>query len=293
MAATTCALCRKAVYAKTRHGSSLIKHFASEKTSSASSKRGRVAASSTQGRALKRSRSAENAGSAVLLPGAEQLHTQCHTPSHPKAQPSDPRTSTHFYDNNSDEIKAFLRRLETKLQSKLTAPLVASLRPRDRGESSQVSTKPLQLQIAKLRYDKLVHGGQWFGSSCGSNQWDPVLSNFVTRSFKPWFVKECRQRQGRCVRVPAGDADVSRAVLEPVLNGLGRAGLTTHARPPEVMFRQGKVDSCVFSGVQSRGRQGRLPCSWLLCSRIRMLPYTVLVVVLELDDCCNMLFKLL
>lgn len=189
MAATTCALCRKAVYAKTRHGSSLIKHFASEKTSSASSKRGRVAASSTQGRALKRSRSAENAGSAVLLPGAEQLHTQCHTPSHPKAQPSDPRTSTHFYDNNSDEIKAFLRRLETKLQSKLTAPLVASLRPRDRGESSQVSTKPLQLQIAKLRYDKLVHGGQWFGSSCGSNQWDPVLSNFVTRSFKPWFVK--------------------------------------------------------------------------------------------------------
>ena len=51
--------------------------------------------------------------------------------------------------------------------------------------------------------------------------------------------------------MPAGDADVSRAVLEPVLNGLGRAGLTTHARPPEVMFRQGKVDSCVFSGVAS------------------------------------------
>ena len=149
MAATTCALCRKAVYAKTRHGSSLIKHFASEKISSASSKRGRVAASSTQGRALKRNRSAENAGCGVFPPGAEQLHTP--TPSHPKARPSNPRTSAHFH--GVDWREAWANKMG--VLSKLHAPILDTLRPRDARTPS-----PNSPQLAQLRYDSLVHGGK-------------------------------------------------------------------------------------------------------------------------------------
>ena len=240
MAATTCALCRKAVYAKTRHGSSLIKHFASEKISSASSKRGRVAASSTQGRALKRNRSAENAGSGVFPPGAEQLHTP--TPSHPEARPSNPRTSAHFH--GVDWREAWANKMG--VLSKLHAPILDTLRPRDARTPS-----PNSPQLAQLRYDSLVHGGKWLGKSIGSDRWEPTRSDFVRSNFEPWFVKECRQRDGRCVKVPAGDADVGRAAQEFVLNGFGKAGLATHASPPEVRFPQGKVNSCVFSGAAS------------------------------------------
>ena len=35
------------------------------------------------------------------------------------------------------------------------------------------------------------------------------------------------------------------------LNGIGKAGLTTHASPPEVKLQQGKVSSCVFFGAGS------------------------------------------
>ena len=45
--------------------------------------------------------------------------------------------------------------------------------------------------------------------------------------------------------------DRTAAALEPVLNGIGKAGLTTHASPPEVKFLQGKVSSCGFSGAAS------------------------------------------
>ena len=38
-----------------------------------------------------------------------------------------------------------------------------------------------------------------------------------------------------------------RRTEESVLNGFGKAGLTTHASPLEVSFLQGKVNSCVFS----------------------------------------------
>ena len=210
--ATTCALCRTAVYERTRHGSSLIKQFPCEKISSA--KRDRGAASSTQRRARKQGRTAEHAGSSVLLPNPEGA--RAHTPSpSPLSRPSDPRTSTRFYDTSSVGVQTVLRQVESKLLSNLSAPILDSLRPRG-GASKSISpitvvTKPSgSQQIGKLRYDKLVHGGQWLGSSSGSNEWEPVLSHFVIRNFRPWFVKECRQREGRCVKVPAGASDVSR-----------------------------------------------------------------------------------
>ena len=215
---STCVQCRHKSYVRTRNGSSLIEHLPKRKS--------RPHRRERPHRSKNVCTAAESAAETVVL------------------SPSNPRGAF----NPSVSAASYIKRhLAVMILTPMNTPLSATLRTRE-----QLGTGHPQ-QIAKLRYDSLVHGGKWLGSEYASDLWEPLSSKFLYRNFEPWFIKECRNREGRCVKVPAGSSEERPAQLPLVhgLNGIGHAGLATHAPPPEVEFEQGKASSCVFSAAAS------------------------------------------